>query len=273
MKIKLIAFDLDGTLLDRNKQISEDNMKALVEADAKGIYIVPCTARLFNKMPEEVRALPFVHYAITVNGAEVYDRERDCAVCRAEIAPEEAEILYDYMEKLPVAYDCYQEGNGWIDCEFYDNAEKYFSDPKTAALIRRLHSPVDNFRETMRARKLPIQKTQMFFDDIPLRNEMMEKVQKDFPMYAVTGSLRNNIEINAGDANKGNALAALCRYLNIELSECMAIGDGNNDISMLKMAGIGVAMGNALEVVKQAADYVTDTNEESGVAKAIWHYL
>ena len=273
MSIRLIAFDLDGTLLDDKKQISEENMRALRAADRKGIYLVPCTARLFNTMPEAVRNLPFVHYAITVNGAEVYDREKEHAVCRAEIPAAEAEVLYDYMDTLPVVYDCYQEGRGWVDREFYDNAEKYIRDEHTIRLIRKMRSPVDNFRKTMQERNLPIQKTQMFFDDIELRNQQMEEVRKKFPQYSVTGSLFNNIEINAGDANKGGALAALCEYLQIDLSECMASGDGINDISMRKMAGVGVAMGNALDIVKDAADYITETNGESGVAKAIDHYI
>ena len=272
MSIGLIAFDLDGTLLDEKKRISEQNLKALQVAADNGIYLVPCTARLFQTIPQEVRELPFIRYAITVNGAEVYDRDRDCAVCRAEIPAEEAEMLYDYMDKLPVIYDCYQQGRGWIDQHFYDNAEKLISDEYTLRLIRGMRTPVDNFRKTMRERKLPIQKTQMFFADIELKNEQMEQIKIEFPMYSVTGSLYNNIEINSGKANKGAALAALCDYLKIDLSECMALGDGNNDVSVLKMAGIGVAMGNAADEVKKAADHVTETNEESGVAKAIFHY-
>ena len=193
MSIGLIAFDLDGTLLDEKKRISEQNLKALQVAADNGIYLVPCTARLFQTIPQEVRELPFIRYAITVNGAEVYDRDRDCAVCRAEIPAEEAEMLYDYMDKLPVIYDCYQQGRGWIDQHFYDNAEKLISDEYTLRLIRGMRTPVDNFRKTMRERKLPIQKTQMFFAET--QNKLL---------YAVTGKTAAEIIISRADHTQPN---------------------------------------------------------------------
>ncbi len=273
MKIRLVAFDLDGTLLDNKKQISAENRAALEAAAKKGVYLVPCTARLFNKMPEQVRSLPFVRCAITVNGAEVFDRDKNCAVCRAEIPAAEAEILYDYMDGLPVIYDCYQEGEGYIDRYFYEHALELTGDEHTARLIAVTRKPLERFRETMRERGLPIQKTQMFFKDLDLRTEKMRQIKKEFPLYSVTGSLYNNIEINAGSANKGEALLRLCEYIRISPSECMAIGDGNNDVSMLKAAGIGVAMDNAADEVKAFADVVTASNEESGVAKAIRRYV
>jgi hydroxymethylpyrimidine pyrophosphatase-like HAD family hydrolase len=79
----------------------------------------------------------------------------------------------------------------------------------------------------------------------------------------------NNIEINSGDAHKGAALLELCRHLNIDPAQAMAFGDGLNDVTMIKTAGIGVAMGNADPRVKDVADFVTDTNDNDGVAKAI----
>ena len=83
--VRLVALDLDGTLLDSEKRLSERNRAALEMAAAKGVHIVPTTGRFFGMMPEAIRALPFVRYAITVNGAQVYDRETDSALARAEI--------------------------------------------------------------------------------------------------------------------------------------------------------------------------------------------
>ena len=271
MSVRLIAFDLDGTLLDEKKMISEANAAALLAAAMKGIWLVPCTARLYEMMPDVVKKLPFIRYVISVNGAEVYDSETKQAICRAEIPPDIAEQLFDYMDSLPVVYDCYQDGVPWIERDFYERAGELLDDPDTVEMIRR-RRPVDGFREEMRRRNRPIQKTQMFFNDLGRRTVEMEQFRVRFPMCSVVTSLFNNIEINGAGANKGAALARLCRHIGTSLSECMTFGDGNNDISMLRIAGIGIAMGNAPDEVKAAADIVTDSNENDGVARAIRRY-
>ena len=98
---------------------------------------------------------------------------------------------------------------------------------------------------------------------------MQPKLEKLWPDMALSSSFINNIEINSLDATKGAALAFLCDYLGVDVSQSMSFGDGTNDISMLKAAGIGVAMGNAMDEVKVHADYVTDTCDNDGMAKAI----
>ena len=135
--------------------------------------------------------------------------------------------------------------------------------------IRRLRSPVENFRQTIKARNRGVQKIQMFFLDLQLRLQMLEELPKWFPDINVTASLSNNIELNSRDAHKGKALLELCRCLQIDPSQTMVFGDGLNDLTMLQTAALSVAMGNAVPQAKAVADYVTDTNDNDGVAKAI----
>jgi Cof subfamily protein (haloacid dehalogenase superfamily) len=106
-----------------------------------------------------------------------------------------------------------------------------------------------------------------------LRAEALRTLPQAFPDLVVTTSIVNNIEINSREATKGNALKKLAAYLGIPLNETMAFGDDRNDITMLQAAGVGVAMGNAGEEVKRAADYVTDDCNSSGVAHAMKHFL
>jgi HAD superfamily hydrolase (TIGR01484 family) len=106
--IKIIALDLDGTLLDSQKRLSEANRAALEEAAAKGVHIVPTTGRFFGMMPQAVRDLPFVRYAITINGAQVYDRETDTAIVREEIPLDMALDIIRLLEGYDVIYDCYR---------------------------------------------------------------------------------------------------------------------------------------------------------------------
>jgi Cof subfamily protein (haloacid dehalogenase superfamily) len=128
----------------------------------------------------------------------------------------------------------------------------------------------------MRAKLLDagsIQKLQVYFRTVAEKDRFLAEMLKAFPDYAVSTSIPNNIEVNALGATKGAALLFLCEQLGIRREDCMALGDGTNDTSMIEAAGIGVAMGNAAPEVKAAANVITKTNEEDGLAEAILAYL
>ncbi|MBQ8813722.1 MAG: HAD family hydrolase [Lachnospiraceae bacterium] len=273
MSIKLIAFDLDGTFLDDDKNCPKENLEAICAAAERGVIIVPSSGRMFDGIPEPIRNLPFVRYAITINGAGVFDREEDREIYRATIPFEDAERIYDYVETLPCSYDCYLENRGYIDRYFYDHLEDFIEDDVIRHMNWKLRGPVDNFRQYMQERHASPQKIQLMFKDLERKKYELEHFDERFPGCVATSSLPPNIEINAEAANKGAGLKALCEYLGIDLSETMALGDGGNDITMLQMAGLGVAMGNAEETVKAVADVVVGTNEEAGVAEAIRRYV
>ena len=105
--LRLIALDLDGTLLDSQKRLSAVNRDALARAAAKGVLVVPTTGRFFGMMPPAVRDLPFVRYAITINGAQVCAVPNCDPIYRAEIPWQDAVSLLRYLDKWDVTYDCY----------------------------------------------------------------------------------------------------------------------------------------------------------------------
>ena len=113
---------------------------------------------------------------------------------------------------------------------------------------------------------------QALFADMEEREAAWRELERE-PDLELVGSLRYNIEINAAGVNKGTGLVNLGRLLGIKREEIMACGDGDNDTVMLREAGFGVAMGNAEEQVKEAADHITLTNEEEGVAEAIEKFV
>ena len=265
----IIVLDLDGTLLNSRKEISPANYAALERAAAAGALIVPSTGRFYSGMPEAVRSLPFVRYAITVNGAMIYDAKEDKTLYTAELDCARADQVYDYLDTLDVIYDCFQDGWGWMDRSHQEKAPEYVFEPHVLEMIYRLRNPLDNFRQTIRDRGKGLQKIQMFFRDPELRLKMLKELPQAFPDLSVTTSISNNIEINSAGADKGTALRELCRQLNLDVSRSMAFGDGLNDTSMLQAAGIGVAMENAHPDLKAVADHITDSNDSDGVAKAI----
>ena len=276
MSPRLIAFDLDGTLFDDEKRIPPENLRALAAAADRGCVLVPATGRMVPGIPENVRALPFCRYYIVSNGAGVYDAEEDRLLLRADIPAELAVRCCEHMDTLPVIYDCYQNDSGWMTRRMYEDCEDFFPfEPHMYQMVKRLRVPVDELKETLRARGEPVQKMQMFFRprDLELRDRELRLFPALFPELAATTSVSNNIEINSARAGKGKAILALARLLGIPPEDSVAFGDGTNDREMLETAGWGVAMRNADPQVKAVADEITDTNNNAGVAQVIRRLL
>lgn len=271
--IKLVALDLDGTLLRSDKTLSKRNLAALKAAYEGGMKIVPTTGRFFSMMPECIRDLDFIEYAITINGACVYDVKSGTSVYEAELPVETAEKIMEYLDGYDVIYDCYMNNAGWMTRSLWNKADEYAPDIYYQRLIHDFRTPVDDLRSFIHEAGKGVQKIQFFAKDMALRKELMDSLSERFPELSVSSSVRNNVEINAGAANKGDALAALCRHLNFTTDNVIAFGDGLNDLSMIKTAGIGVAMDNGCNEVRLAANRIALTNDEDGVAVILFDLL
>ena len=270
--IKLIALDLDGTLLDSGKRLPPKNAAALAAAAEAGIEIVPSTGRFYRGMPEEIRALPYVRYTITINGAEVWDIRNDRGLYSSGIPLDKALEVFEYLEGFPVIYDCYQDGWGWMTAEMVERAEEYVDYAPSLDMIHRLRTPVPELKAYLREKGKGVQKMQLFTRDRALRERIFDDLKERYPDLLITNSLPNNLEINSAAANKGDALMALARRLALAREQTMAFGDGLNDLTMIRAAGIGVAMENGHPDVKAAADYVTADCDHNGVAAALEHF-
>lgn len=276
MRRLLLAFDLDGTLLDDDKGIPPENLRALEAAADRDFVLVPATGRMVPGIPANVRALPFCRYYIVSNGAGVYDAAEDRLLLRADIPAELALRCCEHMDTLPVIYDCYQGDSGYMTRSMYDNCEDYFPfEPHMYAMVKLLRRPVEELKAFLRRKGEPVQKMQMFFRprDLALRARELERFPALFPELSATTSVSNNIEINSARAGKGKAILALAELLGIPPEDTVAFGDGTNDCEMLRMAGLGVAMANADPAVKALADEITDTNNAAGVARVIRRLL
>lgn len=246
--------------------MSERTLAALMLAAGQGIWMVPATGRLYDGIPERVRTLPFIRYVIAANGAEVYDAAERKVLHREELSVAEAERIFDYAKDVPAIFGCYQGGRGWMDRKDVARMKEFAIVPNLYQTMKSIYTPVEDLREFLVESGRTVQKLMLFFSDLEERERLWKRMPGDFPELAVSSSISNNIEVNAGAANKGAALRFLCEHLQLEREESVAFGDGTNDLTMLREAGIGVAMGNAEQEVRDAADQVTKTNEEDGVA-------
>ena len=270
--IRLITLDLDGTLLNSKKELSPENAAALQWAADQGIEIVPTTGRFYGGMPEIIRNLPYLHYAITINGAQVYDVRNNVGIAKAEIPVERAVALMTYLDQFPVIYDCFMDNWGWMTRSLQEQADEFAPNEHYAKMLKELRTPVDELKAFLTERGHDIQKCQFFAKDMELRSRMMVEIPQLFPDMIVSSAVVNNVEINDKNAHKGNAILQLAAHLGLDRSQILAFGDGSNDITMLQEAGIGVCMENGLDAVKAVADYITDSCDNDGVAKAIYHF-
>lgn len=269
MRPKLILFDLDGTLLTHEKTLSPGNRAALERAARAGAEIVIATGRIYRAVPPQVRELPFLRYFILMNGAKVYDRRKDKVLYRAEIPLVTAERIFRDMEGVDATVDCYQNDEGLMDRRFLDNLEHYIRDPESIRLVRMTRRPCDDFRAAARAGGDSVQKVQFYFPDLQERARVKAWLEERYPETVLSISMPENLELNDARATKGQGLLALCEVLGLNPAQTAAFGDGTNDISMLKTAGVGVAMANADPETKAAADLIAGDNQQDGVAQVL----
>ena len=270
--IKLIAFDLDGTLFNDKKEVTLYTLKTLERAVSMGIEIVPVTGRLLPAIPENVKSMNFIRYVVTMNGADIIDIKNSKSLKRFEIPPERAALMIKVFSEIPdIIYDSIIDGRGYMEKEQYENIPDFMIGEWQTELVRSFRSPVEgiSLSDFILKKNSGIQKMQIYTLNKTLRENLLKSLPVVFQKSLFTSSIENNIEINDLLANKGEGLRYIAEYLNIPIENTISFGDGLNDFGLIKAAGVGVAMGNAIDELKAEADYVTCSNEDDGVAKGI----
>lgn len=274
--IKLIGLDLDGTLLNEKKELSKGNRQAIERAASQGVIIVPATGRPLVGLQPCVLSLP-IKYALTANGAAIYEittKKRIYEVC---ISRERTMAILSMLREYDVMEDCFIDGRGYGEEGKLSQSDLYAMPEIVRAYIKATRTQVKSLPEYIRENNSMVEKITVNFrekDGILLwEKEILERLSKEFPDCAVVKGIPTNLEITDAKATKGNAILKLGELLGISREEIMVCGDSQNDMEMIRAAGLGVAMGNAIPEVKKAADYITLSNEEDGVAKAIQKFV
>lgn len=271
--IKLIGLDLDGTLLDSDKVFTEYSRGVIAETLRQGIIVLPATGRPASGIPAEVMKFPGIRYALTSNGARVLDMQEERVLYERLIPYEPGERLLEILQKYDALLEIYYDGIGYASEKDLKVVERYMPSAPMVKYILNTRRPVEDVRRMYRREHRPADKIQALFASQEERKDAFFEAEEKVPEITVCGALSNNLEANAKEANKGTALIKLGEILGIAREEIMACGDGSNDLEMVKQAGIGVAMSNAVDEVKEAADYVTLSNDEDGAARAIEKYV
>ena len=267
-RIKMIGLDLDGTLLTDRKEFTERSKRTLRAAIDSGITVLIATGRPLTGIPEEIRNFPGMRYALTSNGAKVMDVWEERVVDEHLLSAKLAEKALEICRKYDTLQEVYYDGVSYAPEDKQDLIPRYHKNPNMWEYMRKTRTWTDDILQMVRESGRGLDKIQILFADMDERTKAWKELSEVDGLELV-GSLGYNIEINAAGVNKGTGLVSLGRLLGIKRGEIMACGDGDNDLLMLKEVGFGVAMANAEEEVKKAADYITLSNEEDGVAEAI----
>lgn len=267
-QIKMVGLDLDGTLLSEKKELLPYTMDVLRRALDSGIVVLVATGRPWMGVPEELRKFPGMRYALTSNGARVIDTDTGEILEEHLLPPELAKKTLEICGKYDTLQEVYFDGQGYAEADKMAHVEKYHRNPNMWEYFRTTRKPVEDLFGMIDRENRGLDKVQALFADMEERKKAWKDLEAVRGLELV-GSLKYNIEINAAGVNKGTGLVRLGKLLGIKREEIMACGDGDNDTVMLSEVGFGVAMANAEEQVKAAADYITESNDEEGAAKAI----
>ena len=272
--IRLLAFDLDGTTITEHKYLSEKNRAALLCAREHGVELVPATGRMRTFIPDAVTALPGVRYAITSNGAAVYDLKSGEAIYQSLIPNEKALQVQEILDEYDVYLEYYRNGSAITKRSFPEQAQSYFSLPDTKMHFVRgkKYTFIEDFGAYLRETGLCPEKINLPFLQPPVRQELWQRLE-NLDGLRLTSSLPDNLEINDDRAHKGAALLALAERLGIKRAEIMAVGDNGNDVTMLEAAECSVAVADGSPEALAAAKHSTAPHDRDGLAQAIDTYI
>lgn len=269
--IRILGLDLDGTVFDDRKEITPRTLAAMRAAIDRGVIVLPATGRPVSGVPEQFLHMQGVRYALTSNGATVTELATGRRLVELTFDAEEAMRIYDVLSPFECAMSIFIDGKTYTSTENLERLEK-FCPPALLPYLKESRVGVDDMHDFMRRHAHGIEKFSILYADYATRDAARKAVTSCCRVEA-TSSLGCNLELNAPGVTKGQALLTLAETLGFSRDQVMACGDSDNDLAMLRMAGLGVAMGNAEPEVKQAADAIVADNNHDGVAEAIDRFI
>ena len=268
MKYKLIALDIDGTLINSSHQLTENVKQSIQKAKQKGVKVVLCTGRPLKGVEsflEELNLKEEGDYAATFNGALVQDTFSKSPISHWTLKYDDLVELYNLSEEIGSR------------SHFYETKTLYTFNKEVSdytvleAHLTGIHLNITTLEEV--PKDISMSKF-MMIDHPEILDECIKKIpEKYYEKYTIVRSTPFFLEFLNPDANKGSGISLLAKELGLSKDEIICVGDAGNDKHMIEYAGLGVAMGNATDEIKEIADYITLSNNEDGVAHVINKFI
>ena len=264
--LKLVFVDMDDTFLTPEKAITPLNRQALDLAYERGIQFVPCTGRNYTGLPEELVSHPSVRYAVCCNGAIVRDLRENRNLHEVVMDHALVHDLWHQIQGLEVTFDLFADDGVFTARDRWHVIDEMDVSEATRYVVTSVRTCCDKTVDQMIDAAGSICRVSVFYLTEKDKRAVWEAVDQR-PELTRASSLPCNVEITHAGADKGAGLTWLCNYLGISPKDTIAFGDSSNDIAMLRAAGDGVAMANAFPECLAAADHVTASCQDSGVAR------
>ena len=266
MALRLIAVDMDGTLLNDEKRVTEETRRAVRRAAEAGFEIVFCTGRTLVELDDAMQALPEVRYAVCSSGGSLRDLHAGRVLHSCCFSPEMGRRLVERLLCFDGMVSVFAGGCACIQESWRERIFEVFP-PILAQYNARYYAPKQNLTDYAAGKFGPVEKIFSIFVSEQERNRAWAAVRDIACEQAA--STPDNLELNASGATKGNGLRRLAEMLGVRQEEVMAIGDSGNDRTMLEYAGVPAVVGNADPEIRALARLVLPSNEENGVAWAL----
>ncbi len=265
---KLIAIDIDGTLLNDRHEVTDEVREAIIEAKKQGIKIVLCSGRAVGgvvRFLEELELKGEDNYIVALNGALIQNASTSEVIHKQNLSLEDLQNLYKLSQEFKTCIVFFDEADIFI---LNKDIPKYIVQEAFLSQVNLYYRDIEEITDDY------IVSNVLFVDEPERLEQIIASIPAEFKeKYAMVKSAPYYFEFLHPESSKGNALRIIAEKLGIRREEIMSIGDSGNDLSMIQYAGCGVAMGNAMEELKQHADFITLSNNESGVAHAIRKFV
>ena len=270
--IRLVALDLDGTTFDSAGDISERTVAALEEAARLGVHIVVSTGRSYASLPDHIKAVKGIEYAITSNGAHVNQMQSGEQIYSDFLDPGAAEQIAALKTETGADIEVFINGRAYVDESYYNDVKENGCVYRNADYVIWSRRPVPDVTALMLEHASEIENVNFIYPTLEMLAEAKPKICA-IRNATITSSFPNNLEVGGPNTSKKTALLWLMDRLGVNAEELMCCGDAPNDIAMVELAGIGVAVANAWGGLKDKADHITGSNDEDGVAMAIEKFV
>ncbi len=264
---KLLAVDLDGTLLNSEHEISEANLNAIRDFQHRGGAVVVATGRNFQAAAIYAEKISPNLPMICFNGAYVYDPEIKDFCHRRILSHGQIETVISIAEANDALYRYYDRDTIYATEGMREALSKY----EGGAGVKLCFLSDEALRSYYREKKLEVPKL-VFHSQDPKQLKAVRVALEEAGGFALAQSWEGVLEVMADQVDKGTALRVVCQRLGIPMEETVAVGDQENDMTMIQFAGLGIAMGNGAQALKACADAVTVSNHESAIEKVIYTY-
>ncbi|EHJ53178.1 Cof-type HAD-IIB family hydrolase [Streptococcus macacae] len=268
---RLVAFDMDGTLLTSQKTIAKESIEAIAKASSKGKQVVLSTGRALSELNSHREELKDVRYAVTASGAFIYDFQKEKILAKHVLPSQVVDQIRERVQTHNLMVLAIMDGQSYIQRSHYEEAKNYHMG-MYKELYRKTAVFVDNISELLTKNRDQFEKIDFYHFTAAERDLSYQALLSD--SVIVTKAEVSGLEVTAAGVEKGQGLSYICQEeLHIPLEEAIAVGDADNDKSMICQAGLGVAMGNANQMIKQLADVIVKDNDHGGCAQVIDDYL